>query len=180
MLKYKLRIITVFLTVSVIVLQTSGCGQSKSASSLENVPIATSSSEISSEAFSFDSGKAVFTPGSDPAEALSAQGEAQNTFTAKSCALPGDDTVYTYSGFSVSVNTDEAGKSLVTDVLLTDDSHTTAEGAYIGLSASDTKKLYGAPVESGDSYIYTKGRTELIFIIERDSVASIEYRLIGG
>ena len=61
-------------------------------------------------------------------------------------------------------------------ILLTDDSVTTPEGAYIGSSKEDVEALYGT--ESGDMeamLTYVKDGVSLNFVLIDGAVASIEY-----
>ena len=67
-------------------------------------------------------------------------------------------------------------KDYVNSILLTDDSVTTPEGVYIGSSDADVRAAYGedAGTLSG-ALCYTKGGTDLNFILEDGKVISIEY-----
>lgn len=108
------------------------------------------------------------------AEVLSALGEAQSYFEAASCAFEGLDKTYTYSGFQI-VTRPEGDSDYVNSILLTDDSVTTPEGIYIGSSKSDVTAAYGQGEETGSSIMYTKDNVTLSFILESDTVISIEY-----
>ena len=111
----------------------------------------------------------------DMSEVLSALGQAQSYFEAASCAFEGLDKTYTYSGFIITTRPD-GDKDYVNSILLTDDSVTTPEGIYIGSSDADVRAAYGedAGTLSG-ALCYTKGGTDLNFILEDGKVISIEY-----
>lgn len=111
----------------------------------------------------------------DMSEVLSSLGEAQSYFEAASCAFEGLDKTYTYSGFIITTRPD-GDKDYVNSILLTDDSVTTPEGIYIGSSDADVRAAYGedAGTLSG-ALCYTKGGTDLNFILEDGKVISIEY-----
>lgn len=96
-------------------------------------------------------------------------------FEAPSCAFQGLDKIYTYHGFTL--YTYEAdGIDHVLSVVLTDDSLTTPEGIAIGFGVDEVKTAYGDDFTiNGSSYVYTKGKTTLSFILEDDRVISIEY-----
>ena len=109
------------------------------------------------------------------ADVLAALGESQSYFEAASCAFDGLDKTYTYSGFIITTRPD-GEEDFVNSILLTDDSVTTPEGAYIGCTLDQVTAAYGAaePSETG-VLAYTKGSTTLNFILKDDVVASIEY-----
>lgn len=103
-------------------------------------------------------------------------GKAKSYFEAESCAFQGLDKTYTYNDFVVrTYPTDE--KDYVASIELTDDIATTAEGAYIGMSADEVKDLYSeAPSSETDkALVYTNGDTKLSFILDGGNVSSITY-----
>lgn len=118
-----------------------------------------------------------FIIGEDPTDKINALEAASDLFSAPSCAMQGEDKVYTYSGFTLTVNSDgKDGSAKLTSILLTDDSVQTKEGLYIGLTRAETEKLYGKKKKKGNEYIYKKGRMELDIIFVDNKVVSIEYR----
>ena len=110
----------------------------------------------------------------DMAEVLAAEGEPLSYFEAESCAFNGLDKTYTYAGFVISTRP-EGEKDFVNSILLTDDSVTTPEGAYIGCPKADVIAAYGEGDEVGLSLSYAKGDCTLNFIFDGDTVISIEY-----
>ncbi len=110
----------------------------------------------------------------DMAEVLAAEGEPLSYFEAESCAFNGLDKTYTYAGFVISTRP-EGEKDFINSILLTDDSVTTPEGAYIGSSKAAVIAAYGEGEEVGVSLSYTKGDCALCFIFDGETVISIEY-----
>ena len=110
----------------------------------------------------------------DMSEALTALGEPLSYFEAASCAFEGLDKTYTYAGFVISTRP-EGEKDFVNSILLTDDSVTTPEGAYIGCPKADVVAAYGEGNDLGALLTYTLGDCTMNFIITDEKVVSIEY-----
>ena len=118
-----------------------------------------------------------FIIGEDPIDKVNSLEAASDSFSAPSCAMQGEDKIYTFSGFTLTANGEtRVGPFKLTSILLTDDSVQTAEGLYIGQTRKDVEKLYGKQDKKENEYIYKKGRMELSIIFEKDKVVSIEYR----
>lgn len=127
--------------------------------------------------YSFKIKDVEFFIGEDPTEKIEKLGEASDSFSAPSCAMQGEDKIYTYSGFTLTANSESKDNSVkLISILLTDDSVQTKEGLYIGQTRKDVEKLYGKKKKKENEYIYKKGRMELSIIFEADKVVSIEYR----
>ena len=126
-------------------------------------------------AFSFAAGGTEITIDENMADVLAALGEPQSYFEAESCAFEGLDKTYTYAGFVITTYPD-GEKDFINSIRLTDDSATTQEGAYLGCTAGQIREIYG---DAGNSLVsalsYTKGDTTLNFILDGDTVISIEY-----
>ena len=118
-----------------------------------------------------------FIIGEDPTEKIEKLGVASDSFSAPSCAMQGEDKIYTYSGFTLTANSEnkESPDKLIS-ILLTDDSVQTKEGLYIGQTRKEAEKLYGKRKKKENEYIYKKGRMELSIIFEDEKIVSIEYR----
>lgn len=118
-----------------------------------------------------------FIIGEDPTEKINSLEAASDSFSAPSCAMQGEDKIYTYSGFTLTVHSEngDVGNKL-TSILFTDDSVQTKEGLVIGQTRKETEKLYGKRKKKENEYIYKKGRMELSVVFEEDKVVSIEYR----
>jgi len=112
-------------------------------------------------------------------EVLERIGQPQSYFEAESCAFNGLDKTYTYPGFVITTRPD-GELDFINSILLTDDSVTTAEGAYIGMAKADVVGIYGPHgSELGSLLAYTLGDCTLNFIIDNDAVISIEYLPAG-
>ena len=109
------------------------------------------------------------------ADVLAALGEPLQYYEAASCAFDGLDKTYTYAGYTVLTRPD-GKKDFVNSILLTDDSVTTPEGAYIGMTADAVKGIYGDPTDETATLLsYTDGNTTLSFVLSDGRVVSIEY-----
>ncbi len=108
---------------------------------------------------------------------LSALGEPKQYSESPSCAFEGLDKVYVYAGFQIQTYPLN-GKDYILSVDLTDDSHTTKEGAAIGNTRDRVVEIYGAPAEeSATALIYRdaeKGHT-LQFLLRDGKVTNIQY-----
>lgn len=111
----------------------------------------------------------------DMAPVLQALGEPASYFEAASCAFEGLDKIYTYNGFEIDTYPAQ-GKDLVSAVILKDDSVTTAEGICIGDSLEKLLEAYGEAAQENGMLVYTKDGMKLCFILQDDSIISIEYR----
>ncbi|MGB8454796.1 MAG: hypothetical protein WCD89_21010 [Anaerocolumna sp.] len=109
---------------------------------------------------------------------VEALGEPMDYFEAPSCAFQGLDKIYYYSGFDLSTYPGADGDYIST-IDFSDDSVSTKEGIYIGISKDKVTEAYGEDYngESG-SLTYTKGKTRLTFLIEDNMVTSINYEFI--
>ncbi|MBE6539225.1 MAG: hypothetical protein E7674_00605 [Ruminococcaceae bacterium] len=108
-------------------------------------------------------------------EVLEALGEPLSYFEAASCAFDGLDKTYTYAGFQILTRPD-GDKDYINSIILTDDSVTTPEGVYIGVTEADVTAEYGTPAQKTDTLLsYTDGGTALNFILKNGTVISIEY-----
>ncbi len=111
----------------------------------------------------------------DMADVLAALGEPLKYFEAASCAFDGLDKTYTYAGYVILTRPD-GKKDYVNSIQLSDDSVTTPEGAYIGMTGEAVKDIYGKPTDETATLIsYTEGNTTLNFILKDATVISIEY-----
>ncbi len=97
--------------------------------------------------------------------------------TTDSCAFGGKDTVYYYPSFEISAN-NETGVFVIYNIYLKDDTVSTKEGAYVGMTSDEVKTIYGAPDQTNDgSIVYVKGDMALEFILKSGSVIAITYKL---
>lgn len=111
----------------------------------------------------------------DMTDVLKGLGEAMSYFEAPSCAFEGLDKVYTYNGFVIDTYP-QGEQDLVSAISLTDDVVTTPEGVYNGCSLADVTAAYGADyTEEGGMVVYKKDGMKLCFIVQDDTVTSIQY-----
>ncbi|MGN0435742.1 MAG: hypothetical protein ACI4D8_03830 [Wujia sp.] len=102
-------------------------------------------------------------------------GEPKNYFEAQSCAFNGLDKMYTYDHFEIDTYFDDKTDRVRTIVFL-DDMVKTPEGVYIGMTKADMENAYGTDYTvDGSSCIYTKDGMTLVFILNGDTISSIQY-----
>lgn len=107
---------------------------------------------------------------------IQALGTAQNTYEAPSCAFDGMDVIYVYPGYEVLTYANDE-KSVISGVVLRDDTVATPEGAYIGMSQTDVENLYGQKAAGVSSLQIDKGNCTLLFIFTDGNVSSIQYNM---
>lgn len=108
-----------------------------------------------------------------------ALGSARSVFQVPSCAIEGTDNVYNYDTFEITAFDDGSGE-VIYSILIIDPELSTEEGLALGDDIQKVESLYGTSyVEEGASRIYTRGETQLILIVQNESVVSIEYRMAG-
>lgn len=174
----KQRIISILLSLAALA-SLAACGGNPAGSAPASgggpAGSAGSSAPEKEAVFSFAAGGAEITINENMAGVLAALGDPQSYFEAESCAFEGLDKTYTYAGFVITTYPD-GERDFINSIRLTDDSTTTREGAYIGCTASQIREIYG---DAGDGLTsalsYTNGDTTLNFILDGDTVISIEY-----
>ena len=157
-----------------ILLQNTACGSGRSTAATNITSVVEKNMD---KGYIFKIEDTEFIIGEDPTEKIAALKAASDSFSAPSCAKQGEDKIYTYSGFTLTANSEGGDDSVkLTSILLTDDSVKTKEGLYIGQTRKNVEKIYGKKKKKENEYIYKKGRMELSIIFEDDKVVSIEYR----
>lgn len=113
--------------------------------------------------------------GEPAAPVVEALGEPMNYFEAPSCAFNGVDKIYYYSGFEL--YTYPVGEDdFILSIILTDDSVSTSEGIYIGMTYNDMTSAYGGDhTQNFGQYTYTLDDSALSFLIEDDLITVITY-----
>lgn len=109
-------------------------------------------------------------------------GQPESYFEAASCAFEGLDKTYTYSNFIVLTypNEDDESIDYISSVRLVDSTISTPEGVSIGDKTSDVVAAYGNDYDDlGNQYSYCDGDTFLNFLLDGDTVISIEYIAIN-
>lgn len=114
-------------------------------------------------------------PDMNTKEFLDELGEPLQYYEVKSCAFEGMDKIYTYASFEL--GTYPNGKEdLVSYIYFKDDTVTTEEGVYIGMSKKEVLDIYGENyTESAGVISYAKGGMVLKFIFHDETLVSIEY-----
>ena len=105
-------------------------------------------------------------------------GEEQSYSEIPSCAFQGTDKVYNYSAYEITTS-DINGQETIYSTYLLDDSIATPEGVKIADDKNAMVTAYGEDYqENGNEYIYTDGIVNLSFIIENDTITSIQYVMV--
>lgn len=151
-------IITFMLVLSVATL--SGCGKKE-----ENI--------LNDTSYTFTDGNKVFKLGE--VFATSTYGEPLNYSEVPSCAFAGIDKTYTYEHYEITTYPD-GDVDRIYSVYFLDEEVKTDKGIKILDSLEDLTKAYGESYEKTDNlYTYTQDKTHLNFIVENDTIVSIEY-----
>ena len=126
--------------------------------------------------YSFVVGNVTLVPGA--AFDKTALPEPDSVYEAPSCAFQGKDITYAYGDYEI-VTYDEGKGEFLYSVYFLEPAVSTPEGLSLGDAADKVSQLYGEPVQTDDGQmVYRQGGTELVVIVQDDSVISIEYRLV--
>lgn len=102
-------------------------------------------------------------------------GKEENYSEIASCAFEGLDRTYTYTDYEITTFPD-GDKERVFSVYFLNENIQTQEGVKITDSFDKMKEVYGEPTnQQGNQYVYTKGKTNMEFIVEEDVITSIQY-----
>ncbi len=102
-------------------------------------------------------------------------GKEENYSEIASCAFEGLDRTYTYTDYEITTFPD-GDKERVFSVYFLNENVQTQEGVKITDSFDKMKEVYGEPTnQQGNQYVYTKGKTNMEFIVEEDVITSIQY-----
>lgn len=106
---------------------------------------------------------------------IAALGEPKTYTEEASCAFTGLDKTYFYGSFYV--QTYPVGdKDYIFSVWFADDSVSTQEGVYVGMTQADVEAKYGTEGFNGsNAYIMNKGASTLTVILKDGVVSSIQY-----
>lgn len=104
--------------------------------------------------------------------------DASSTYQVPSCALEGTDNVYNYDTFEVTAFND-GKKEFIYSIYFLDPNLTTPEGLALGDTLDKAVSVYGEGyTQEGTAYTYQAAGTMLIIILQNDTIASIEYRMV--
>ena len=111
----------------------------------------------------------------DAAPILAALGEPKKYTEETSCAFDGKDKTYFFGSFYL--QTYPIGeKDYVYAVWFADDSVTTNEGVYVGMTQKEVEAAYGtAGFNGSNAFIMIKDATRLTVILTEGKVSSIQY-----
>ncbi len=125
--------------------------------------------------YAFEYQDVVFSMDMDVTDMTDLLGEPNSYFEEPSCAAEGIGKLYTYSGFELETYPD-GENDLVACIILKDDSVATQEGVDLSMGREDIVAAYGeADEETDTSLVYRKDGMKLLFVMEGDTIASIEY-----
>mgnify|MGYP002512597857 FL=1 len=154
---------------------TTGGSQSGESGEGQESQQADSSPEEIFKGYVFKVGDVTVEVDGDAAPVIEALGEPASYFEAASCAFEGLDKIYTYNGYEIDTYPAQE-RDLVSAVILKDDSVSTAEGICIGDSLEKLLEAYGEGAQENGMLVYSRDGMKLCFILQEDSVVSIEYR----
>lgn len=168
----------------------AGCGTKPSSTQDQNTPKKESSeqvadhTEVDAEApadvpaaagYVFESNGVTVGVDMDMAPIAEALGEPKSIFEQPSCAGQGTAYLYTYPGFEINTYPD-GGVNYVAYILLKDDTVATPEGVDLSMTKADIIAAYGEDYEEEDNKLtYKSGDMSLNFLLDGDSIVSIEY-----
>ena len=105
-------------------------------------------------------------------------GSEQSYSEIASCAFDGLDKTYTYSNYEITTFPD-GEKDRIYSIYFLNVDVTTTEGVKISDIKEKMISTYGEEYKTqGNQYTYTKGKTNIEFIVENDVITSIQYTYI--
>lgn len=156
--------IRLFLLAAVMLLSLVGCGA--------DTP------DLQEENFSFTYSDTKITPGAEAPPVIDALGEPRSYTEEPSCAFEGLDKTYYYGSFYLSTYPLD-GKDYIYNLWFVDDGVATEEGIRIGSTQSQVEDAYGKECFNGsNSFVLTKGQSQLVILIENGNVSSVRYEVI--
>ena len=95
----------------------------------------------------------------------------------ESCAFDGNDKVYTYTDVEITVS-EMKGKDVIYTIYFLNETISTTEGVKVSDEKAIMIERYGESYEKiNNKYVYKKGDVIVSFIVENDTIVSIEYRV---
>ena len=132
-----------------------------------------SKEEVKDLGYTFTDGEKVFVLGNEFIK--SNYGEPLNYAEIPSCAFEGIDKTYTYEHYEITTYPKD-DKDYIYTIYFLDEEVKTEKGIKISDSLEDLIKTYGENYQKTDNlYTYTNNKTHLNFIVENDTITSIEY-----
>ncbi len=159
------------LTLALMLAMTmAACGDSNPTNPpVSNEPVPATDGYI----FNFNGTAIVMNADAEPI--VAALGQPKTYTEETSCAFDGKDKTYFFGSFYL--QTYPMGeKDYVYSVWFADDSVTTDEGVYVGMTQAEVENAYGTAGYNGsNAYIMTKGASRLTIILTDGVVSSIQY-----
>lgn len=168
----------------------AGCGTKPSSTQDQNTPKKESSEQVADHTevdveapadvpaaagYVFESNGVTVGVDMDMAPIAKALGEPKSIFEQPSCAGQGTAYLYSYPGFEINTYPD-GDVNYVAYILLKDDTVATPEGVDLSMTKSDIIAAYGEDYEEEDNKLtYKSGDMSLNFLLDGDSIVSIEY-----
>lgn len=131
----------------------------------------------SSNKYIFEYDGLTLAPDMNSQEFLNVLGEANHYYEVKSCAFEGLDKIYTYSSFEI-YTYPNGSDDLISNIFLKDDTVTTKEGVYIGMSLDTAREKIGEEgvLESGVCTFDGGGDRLRLYVDGSNTITSIEYQ----
>ncbi len=130
------------------------------------------------EVFTFKDGDKQMTPGELFSKETIGLGDEESYSEIASCAFEGLDKTYTYPNYEITTFPDGEQDRIYTIYFLNEEM-TTQEGVRVSDSMEKMVQTYGEDYKvQGNQYTYTKGKTNLEFIVENETITSIQYSYV--
>ncbi len=186
-MKTKVKALTTFALCMIMVFCLAGCSddteKEKEGNKGNDKKTEQSNSDDSSKTdakepagYVFESNGTTFGVDMDMAEVAAKLGEPKSEpFEAPSCAGQGTAIIYDYGSFEIETYPKD-DKNLISFIILKDDTVATKEGIDLSKSKDDIIEAYGENYTENDNGLtYSKDGMKLNFILDGDSIKSIEY-----
>lgn len=157
----------------------AACGESEQPGNTDTAPATeppvSGDNTLVQEGFVFNYNGTAIAMNAEAAPIIAELGEPKNYTEETSCAFTGLDKTYYYGSFYLQTYP-VAEKDYVYALWFADDSVTTQEGLYVGMTQAAAEAICGADSYNGtNAYIQTKGESRLTVIIKDGVVFSIQY-----
>ena len=118
--------------------------------------------------------------GKDANAVVNKLGEILALHTLGNCGGLGSQKKYTYSSLALFVLEDNSGNCIIDGIELYDDSITTPEGVYIGMSADEAKEKLDGAKQSGNALTVVDGKYYLKVKLDGGKVSEIYFGTDSG
>ena len=176
-------LLILFLTLAVTVMAACDSGPGDT-SSVDSGPVQTVSEQVSRSETAHTATGYIFTVNgvsfgvgdlAEPVVEKLGRPSDDDIVPTENCAIGGNDIIYYYPSFEISTN-DTTGEFVIYCIYLKDDTVSTQEGAYVGMTPAEVKAIYGEPAEESEGgIIYFKDKMKLSFILKNGIVSAISY-----